>query len=266
MKKRNAPNRALYTAAAIILLLAAVLLINRFSSGFFARVAGSAQKNIASYFFYVGDTFKSIRYISSAKNGIKILSEKNMLLETENQVLRTENEKLARGSALRTFRDFHSSVICMASAIGANNDGLLMYITLDRGLNDGVSEGDGVITREGVAGRVVKSQADSCMVQLLTDVKSSISSRVERTRLVGILAGESYDMCTLNYVPKEEDVRVGDVIVTSGLGKSFPEGVKIGVVTEANKRVDGLSMMIKVKPFVDMLSVEEVFIVKKRQD
>ncbi len=264
MKKRKANNKNLYTAAAIIITLAAVLLISK-SGGFLPGLFSSIQKSVASYAFYVNDTFRSIKYVTSAKKGIQILSEKNMLLESENHTLKAENEKIKRASVLKSMRDFRSSVVCFASVIGANDDGMLAYYTIDRGSADGAGEGDGVITQAGVVGRLVKVNSDTSMVQLITDSKSSVSARGERSRVVGILSGESYNRCALNYVPKEEDIKEGDVIITSGLGKSFPEGIKIGQVTEATKKTDGLSMIIKVKPFVNMMSVEEVIVVKKKQ-
>jgi rod shape-determining protein MreC len=70
-------------------------------------------------------------------------------------------------------------------------------------------------------------------------------------------------LCELLYVAKEEDFIIGDVLVASGLGKSFPEGVKIGTVVQVNNKTDGLSMEIKVKPFVDVFKVQEVIVVGK---
>jgi rod shape-determining protein MreC len=266
MKKRKTPSKAVYTAAAIILVLAAVLLVNRCSSGAFFKMTGPAQKSAASGALDAGDTFRSFQSIFSVKSGIKALKGQNAVLENENLVLTAENEKLKRNITLKSYRELRNSVVCQASVIGANDDGMLNYMVIDHGSNDGVSEGDGVINQDGVVGRVIKASQESSMIQLVTDTKSFISARVLRSRLVGILSGESYNRCLLNYIPKEEDIKEGDVIVTSGLGKSFPEGVRLGQVLEVNKKAEGLSMMIRVKPFVNTLAVEEVLVVKKRQN
>ncbi len=81
---------------------------------------------------------------------------------------------------------------------------------------------------------------------------------------MGILTGKGYRECSLDFVPKEEDIKEGDLIVTSGLGKSFPEGMKIGEVTKVDKKVDGLSMKVKVRPLAEVFEVEEVIVLKKK--
>ena len=264
MKRKKSTDRVVYIVVIILLAIGLFFLWNKTTLGFLSSFAGSVQKKASAFIFYTGDTFSSFKYITSAKKGVKVLSEKNMQLESENQVLKAENEKLKRTVTLKSIRDFKSSVICYASVIGANDDGFIYYYTLDHGSDDGISEGDGVVTYEGVVGRVYKVSGSTCMVQLLTDLKSAVSVRDERSRVTGILSGESYNRCSMNYIPKEEDIKEGDTVVASGLGKSFPEGLKIGTITEVNKKVDSLSMIVKVKPAVNMMTVEEVLVVRKR--
>jgi rod shape-determining protein MreC len=102
------------------------------------------------------------------------------------------------------------------------------------------------------------------MVQLLTDVKSSISARVERSGVAGILIGAGNNICELKYVPKEEDVQLGDVILTSELGASFPAGIKIGEVTAVDKKSNNLSLVVRIKPYVNTNTVREVLVVRKK--
>jgi len=266
MKRKNKPNLILiYAVAAVILLPGIFILWKKTGFNFLTSAVGSAQKKVTSFVSYAGGSFPSGGgYVMQGKKGIKILAERNMELNSENSELKAENEKLRKSAALRQYRDFKSSVICQASVIGANDDGFIYYYTLDRGSDDNIGEVDGVVTEAGVVGRIVKVTPQTSMVQLLTDTKSNISAKDERSRVTGILAGESFSECSINYVPKDQDVNEGDIIVTSGLGKSFPEGMKIGRVIKADKKVEGLSMDIRVKPFADIFSVEEVLIVKKR--
>jgi rod shape-determining protein MreC len=265
MKRKNKPNLILiYAVAAVILLPGIFILWKKTGFGFLTSAAGAAQKKVSSFFAYTGGTFSADPGLTQGKKGIRILAQRNLELNTENSVLKAENEKLKKSAVLRQFKDFKSSVICQAYVIGANDDGFIYYYTIDRGGEDSVSEGDGVVAEAGVVGRIVKVSPQSSLVQLLTDAKSNISAKDERSRVTGILAGESFSECSINYVPKDEDVAEGDTIVTSGLGKSFPEGIKIGKVIKADKKVEGLSMDIKVKPFADIFSVEEVLVIKKR--
>lgn len=264
MKRKKGSGRFIYAVAVILLFAGLFLLWKKTNFNFISSFTGSVQKKVSGFLFYTGDTLSSFKYISSAKKSVKILSEKNMQLEAGNQILKAENEKFKRTALLKSGRDFKSSVICSASVIGSNDDGFIYFYIIDRGASDGISEGDGVITYEGVVGRVFKVNADTSTIQLITDVKSAVSARDERSRVTGILSGESYNRCSINYIPREEDVKEGDIIVTSGLGKSFPEGMKIGTVIEANKKVDSLSMLVRVKPYVNMMNVEEVLLVRKK--
>jgi rod shape-determining protein MreC len=141
---------------------------------------------------------------------------------------------------------------------------MIFYYVIDRGRQDGVEEGDGVISSGFAVGRVIKVMDDTAQVQLLTDAKSSISVKTERGRVAGILTGKGYNLCEMNYVPKEEDIKTGDVVITSMLGGSFPEGIPAGKITNVRKDIQGLSMFIEVRPFADVFKIEDIIIIKKR--
>jgi rod shape-determining protein MreC len=264
MNRKKGPNRFIYLVAVILLLIGLFFTWKKTRFNFITTFAGGIQKKISGFVFSTGEAIGSIKNNSAVKKDMKTETEKNMQLDAENQVLKAENEKLKKAVMLKSGRDFKSSIICYASVIGSNDDGFIYFYVIDRGAEDGISEGDGVITYEGAVGRIYKVTGSTATVQLLTDVKSAVSARDSRSRVTGILAGVSYDQCSVNYIPKEEDINVGDTMVTSGLGKSFPEGVKIGTVTEVNKKVDSLAMVVRVKPAVNMMVVEEVLVVRKR--
>src|ERR1035437_3191243 len=259
MKRKKSPDRIIYAAVVILLLIGLFFIWKKPRFNFISSFTCGFQKKMSDFISYTGYAFSS-----SAKKSLKVISEKNMQLEAESQVLTAESDRLRKMVVLRSVRDFKSSVICYAFVIGSNDDGLIYFYTIDRGSDDGISEGDGAINSEGAVGRVFKVTGTTAQVQLLTDVKSAVSARDARSRVTGILSGESYNKCSINYIPREEDVKEGDNIVTSGLGKSFPEGVRIGTVIKADKKVDSLSMVVKVKPAVNMMTVEEVLIIRKK--
>jgi rod shape-determining protein MreC len=263
MRKRKIqlPNNLKYAVTALLVLFFLLILSKKINFNFLASGLSKLQNGIVKYVYYAGDTFKSIKYVSSARKGINELSERNIVLGLENQSLRTENERLKKMLQIKTENSFKRSTKCYASVIGASEDGFVEYYLIDKGSSSGVLEGDGVVAEAGVLGRVITVMPESSRVQLLTDAKSSISARVDRNRIVGILTGKGLNACELNYVPKEHDVIEGDVLVTSGLGRSFPEGVKIGRVLSVDKKAGGLSMIVKVQPYVDVFNIQEVVIV-----
>jgi rod shape-determining protein MreC len=262
MKKRI-PKRALYTAAGIavpvlLLVMIARLNIKPFSEGF-----TKLQEGISKNIFYVKDTFNAVKYVTSARTGIKALSEKNIFLDLQNQSLMSENDRLKKALQMKTGNEFKKFTKCFASVIDANTDGFIQYYVLDKGAASGIIKGDGVVASAGVLGRIAGMLPETSQVQLLTDSESRISVRVDRNKVIGILAGKGMGMCELEYVPKEEDIVEGDVLVTSGLGKSFPEGIKVGKVVRVVKKTVGLSMTVMVKPFVSVNNIQEVLVTGK---
>ncbi len=222
----------------------------------------SIHKKTTSYMLYIIDTFASFKYVYLTKKSLFELNKRLLFLETENQLLRIENERLKK--LLKSKDEINLKKIkCYARVIGANNDGFIYYYLIDKGKKDGIDEGDGVLANGFVLGRIITLYDTTAKIQLLTDEKSSISVKNERSKITGILTGQKYNRCIINYVPKEEDMKEGDIIVTSNLSKSFPEGIKVGIITEIDRKTENLSMYIKVKPFIDIFSVDIVAIVSK---
>ncbi len=262
MKKKLSKKSALIISA-VALVITFILLANEIKLGIFAASAGRVSKSVSDYVFYVKDTFKSIKYVSAAKTGIQVLTRKNISLDAENQALKAENEKLKRLLSLRPGKTSPLKVRAVASVISATDEGFIYYYTVDKGSDDGVEEGDGVLSASGVIGRVAYVSPSFSKVQLINDAKSSISARIERSRVTGIVTGSGV-ACEMNYVPKEEDVEAGDIVVSSGIGRSFPEGLKIGTVSAIDRKAEGLSMKITVKPFSVTQAPDEVLILRKK--
>jgi rod shape-determining protein MreC len=263
MKKRI-PKKAVYIAGGVLAVILVIILLSKIKTDSISSALVKIQEGLAKNIFYVKDTFKSIRYVSSAKTGIQALAEKNLFLDLQNQSLMSENERLKKILQMKTENSFKQYTKCFATVIDSNDDGFIQYYLIDRGVKNGVDRGDGVVSAAGVLGRISSIMPDSSRVQLLTDAESRISVRVERNKLVGILIGKGFNLCELDYVPKEEDIVEGDVLVTSGLGKAFPEGLKVGKVIKVDKKTDGLSMTVKVKPYASVFNIQEVIVVGRK--
>lgn len=262
--RNKIPKKIIYGALASVILLSFLFLWKKPAFEFLSNVAGRLHSSFVSKFTYLGNTIESIKYIFSARTGIEVLTKRNIMLDAENQDLREENRRLRKILSMEKRGNLGSRVRCFARVIGANRDGFIYYYTIDKGKNDGIREGDGVVGEEGVLGRIVKVTPAVSGVQLITDAKSNISARDRRSRVAGILTGAGYRYCLLNYVPREKDVEIGDVIITSGMAEAFPAGIKLGEVVKVEKKPGRLSMNIKVKPFADIFSVEEVMVLKKK--
>ncbi len=133
---------------------------------------------------------------------------------------------------------------------------------INQGKAQGVKEGLPVLAPQGIVGRIVAVYPEYSKVMLIVDRKSGADAMVQRTRIRGILKGKGGNRCSLEFVPKSADVKVGDLVLASGLVGLYPKGLVFGTVTEANKKNPGVFQEIEVTPNVDLSTLEEVLVVK----
>jgi rod shape-determining protein MreC len=134
-------------------------------------------------------------------------------------------------------------------------------LIINKGSNSGVAKGCPVILPDGVVGHVLTVSSEYARVLLLIDRNCAVDALVQRTRTRGVVEGTTEARCRLNYLPRQEDVRVGDIIVSSGLDGIFPKGLSIGYVSKIIRRNTGLFQEIEVDPFVDFDRIEEVLVI-----
>lgn len=206
--------------------------------------------------------------------------------ESENRELRAENEKLRedlakaleRGAIADSYADIASAKRTKAvDSIGAVVIGAplspqfrVQRIHIDRGQHD-VKKGLAVISGQGPVGAIETVYGDYADVMLLSDPLSSVEVVVSRTGGRGMLTGlgraDSY-ACKLEWLERstnpEAKVKIGDEVVTSGLGTSFPAGLVIGKVSEI-KADDGMFQEVEVEPIVDVSRVRAVQVLLSSQ-
>jgi rod shape-determining protein MreC len=133
---------------------------------------------------------------------------------------------------------------------------------IDQGKVQGVKDGLPVLAPQGIVGRIVEVYSQYSKVMLIVDRKSGADAVVQRTRVRGVLKGKGGNRCSLEYVPKNADVQVGDLVLASGLVGLYPKGLVFGKVTTANKKNQGVFQEIEVTPNTDLSTLEEVLVVK----
>ncbi len=204
-------------------------------------------------------------------------------IEAENRELRAENDKLRRELAAMARRAFDVQALedlasvkrrTPADIIGARVIGApmspqfrVLRLRIDRGEKD-VQPGMPVITGTGPVGRISRVFGNYADVRLISDPSSSVEVVIPRTGGRGILTGlgraDSY-ACTIEWLerqaspsaPADARLQIGDEVVTSGLGASFPPGLVVGKVTKIGKD-DGMFQRVEVSPAVDVSRVRAV--------
>lgn len=133
-------------------------------------------------------------------------------------------------------------------------------IVVDRGRKDDVLEGMIVLAPGGVVGQVIHTGENYSKVLLANAPSSAIDAMIQKSRARGILKGAGERGYVLHYVLKNEDVQVGDYIVTAGIGGVFPAGIALGRVSKVHVEPRGMFQEIEVQPNVDYQKLEFVFI------
>jgi len=161
--------------------------------------------------------------------------------------------------------DYHYHFVS-ARVIGREQAALSKTILINKGTTHGLKTGMPVIAPPGLIGRLVDVSWHASKVLLFIDENSNVDAIVQRTRMQGIISGAGPRGLILKYISKTQDVKEGDVIVSSGMGGVFPKGMLIGQVSHVDRQDASLFLKINVAPFVDFSKLEEILILASDED
>jgi len=198
--------------------------------------------------------------VSVTRQNQMLGAQLNQALEINNQWRETELANVR----LRNLLDFEKTIAEMAVAaevIGKDPSAWFKTVIIDKGKADGLTTGLPVVMPQGIAGQVVEVSNHYSKVMLIIDRNGAVDALVQRTRARGVIKGESTDRCRLEFVLRKNDVRVGDVVVSSGLDGVYPKGLRIGIVADVIDHDADIFHEIIVTPFVDFEKLEEVLVV-----
>jgi rod shape-determining protein MreC len=175
--------------------------------------------------------------------------------------LEQENEDLRN---LLGFKSTRPNLQLMpVRVLGTDATGLIDTIIIDKGSTDGIREDMAVITWRGLAGRVIRVEPTTAFVLLVTDVSSSIAARTQdpNSRASGIVGGRKEGGLVMKHILQQELIQTGDLVITSGLGGSLPEGLPIGKVVRVQKRNIEMFQEAILEPSVDTTKLERLYVV-----
>ena len=126
-------------------------------------------------------------------------------------------------------------------------------ITVNRGSVHGVTEGSAVLDASGVFGQVVDVLPYTSRVLLVTDKRIAVPVRVERSGLHAVLTGVGDSKhLTLEHTEVTADVTEGDLLITSGLGGTYPYGYPVGMVTTLEFDESGVAIRVSIEPLAEL--------------
>lgn len=193
------------------------------------------------------------------------LLERVRCLESENATLREaaeENKSLRDTLGLK-----QSSPVAMVSAevVSRNESNWFDTATINVGSRAGISQGAAAINHLGLVGQISETNSFSSQIVALTDSNSAIGAMVQRSRSTGMLYGQGTDYLVLAYLPKDADVKLKDIVVSSGMGGVVPKGLVIGRVVKVVQNSTAGTTSALIKPSVRFDEIEQVFVIKLGQ-
>jgi rod shape-determining protein MreC len=205
---------------------------------------------------------------------LRHMHEENEQLHTEVGALRMRNSELESRAAeadrlagLLGFRDAHAEVQMLAArVIGASPDPSSRMVFINRGSRDGLRRDMGVITPEGVVGKVFAVYPDTSQVLLLSDKESGVGALLRGSRAQGPVRGSGEPLLGLEYISNDVKVDVGENVLTSGQDRIFPKDLPVGTVTDVQPDRRSPFQKISVKPSARLDGLEEVLVLLTRQE
>lgn len=196
------------------------------------------------------------------------LLEENERLSTENFMQRADVLKLkdleAENQALRKLLNSpirSETQKLFAEVVDVDGDPYLHRVIVNRGTKENVSEGMPVITDVGLVGQVMNVNYSFSRVLLLTDSNCAIPVINERTSVRAITKGNgSYDEIIVNNVPRSADIKIGDLLLTSGIGGVYPKGYPVAEITYVGMSESQPFADIKAKPLVNLDKMKYVLV------
>lgn len=148
-----------------------------------------------------------------------------------------------------------------ANVIGQDPSPFLEYVILDRGSDAGLQRGMPVVSAGGLVGQIVEATSAASKVLLITDPTSAVNARLQSSRALGIVVGQLPGGLNLQNIAQEAEVKTGDVVVTSGLGGKFPEGILIGTVNAVQRQEYEVQQSASLTPATNFAELEIVLII-----
>jgi rod shape-determining protein MreC len=230
------------------LALAIVLMVTDHRGGYLERVRWAMSMAIEPMYRIAALPSQLARKAGLAVADREQLTEQNaelgrqlMLAEARLKQLTSVREQNQRLQELLDVQRSLGIGVQLAKIIDVDTDPFRHRLLLNVGANQGVTIGQAVIDAHGIMGQVTRILPNTSTLMLITDPTHAIPVTVERTGLRAIARGSgALDTLELPNIPVSGDVKVGDRLITSGLGGIFPAGFPVGEIRSISNDTSGM--------------------------
>jgi rod shape-determining protein MreC len=231
-------------------------------SSWFTRLTVEAQTWISTRYLAVVDFLTVPRDVAT-------LRQRNTELEAEVAQLQAQvidlQQKVTETNILSALVDFARAnpnySYKAAAVIGKDQNPFLSYVIINIGSDQGILPGMPVVTDKGLVGRVDAVIAEASRVQLVTDAASAVNVQLQSSDTEAMLIGSVTGDLSLDMISQDATVTIGDVVLTSGLGGSYPPNLLVGQVISVRKQATELFQQAAIQPIVDFNQLSYVLVI-----
>ena len=260
----------------LLLLTAASFVLHRVLPDY--EVLGAPESAVSTFLTPVQSFFSGLtESVAGYFRTLKLRAN----IETEYNALRAENEQLVYKAMLAEelqqtllqYEDLSDEIAAnanmrpiVATVIGRSDSNYFATMTINKGTEDGVEDYMAVTISGALVGYTESTQPHKATVRTVIDSDASIAALIQSSRDQGTVRGtlgiDGQPLCRMYYLPDDNLPRPGDLVVTSGVGLSFPKGIPIGVVRESTRGMDANKQYIVLEPQVDFQHLEYVIVLR----
>ena len=192
---------------------------------------------------------------------VSFLRQENRNLKIRLMQLEEADRENKRFKDLLSFKANSNFNIVAARVISFDASNLRKSVVVDKGKKQGIRVGNPVITQDGIVGMVMRVNDFASQIILVNDPEFSMAAKIKRSDAIGVLSGSLGGGCRLRYLDLDEDIHVGDEVISIGQNSRFPSGIAVGKVTEISRENSGLTLFAIIKPKVRLSSLQEVLVI-----
>ena len=286
-RKRSSDSRWKRVIRTIVVVLLVVVIMGLAGTHLFALITGNellaAPENaVSSVLTPVQTGFSSVvdwvvDYLYKLKLRARIELEYNNLQQENEQLIYDAMLVEELQHKLSVYENLYDEISAnesmnplVATVIGRESGNYFSVFTINKGSNDGVEDYMAVTMDGALVGYTYNVTATKSTVRTIIDSEASIAGLISSSRDQGTVRGtlgvDGTALCRMYYLPEDNLPRPGDLVVTSGVGMSFPKGIPIGTVRESTRGMESNKQFVVVEPQADFQHIEYVIVLRYQPD
>lgn len=222
---------------------------------------------IEHLFTKIGDKIIGFFQVTISIGGLNkenvVLLQKNTTLESEiTQLKEVQRENDTLRKALNISQN-DRPIREVASITGKDIQGIQDWILINRGSKHGIAENMIAISPEGaLVGKITEVSNNFSKITLITQKDVVIAGIIENNRIEGLIKRNNKGGLFMDFIPKTEELTIGDRIVTSGMDNVYPKGILIGKIDNIDSSENQIFQKINISLAADFSKLEQVIIIR----